>query len=483
MFWSQTSHWDRGEERQAVGETARTIKLLLDLSDRAQGGANHAKRQALTETIQILDAARRFYLDFFLAHPDKLHERVEVISKKTGEVREALISADKLLTWAEYATVETEAHPDPLPDWNFNRAFPDFPNRYRRSVIKDCIGKARGYLKQYQSWQASGKKKGRPGVPKAANLPTLYAGTFSLEQDGLDLRQSFVRLKVYDGETWTWMNYPTRYNRYFEGRRTEPGWEQKSPKLVLSKQGAAIHFLQTKEIKAKKIVESKQDPDLVTVAVDLNVKWLAVITVRQHGKIMETVFVSDQGLDQHRYRHLKRIAKKQWQSGRAIPGERSNQQIWSHVRRMNTSVAHQVAARIVAVCEKYPGCVLLLERLRKMKPGKMSKSRRRNRKQANQLKGKIRDYSQAKAYAGGVVSCEVNAHGTSQFCSRCGARGERFSRSGTTCTVWRGGKLFRCPVCSYEAQADFNASVNVHHSFWKEWHWHPRKTPPQSRSG
>jgi transposase len=160
------------------------------------------------------------------------------------------------------------------------------------------------------------------------------------------------------------------------------------------------------------------------VAVDLNVKHLAVITVRQQGKIIETVFTSDQGLDAHRYRHMKRIAKKQWQSGKAVKGERSNQQIWSHVKRMNDSVAHQVARQIVSICQKYPGCVLIFERLRKMKPGAMSKSRRLNRKQANQLKGKIRDRTQAKA------------------------------------------------------------SVNVHHSFWGEFHWQPhKKAPPRICSG
>ncbi len=45
---------------------------------------------------------------------------------------------------------------------------------------------------------------------------------------------------------------------------------------------------------------------------------------------------------------------------------------------MNDTVAHQVAAKIVSICEQYPGCVLLFERLRKMKPGAMSQSRRLN---------------------------------------------------------------------------------------------------------
>lgn len=460
-----------------MGQTARTTKLLLDFSGRASGGTNAGKREHLRATVDILNAARRFYLDFFLAHAEKLTERSEVISKKTGEIRERVISADHLLTWAEFQTVETADHPTPLPDWNFTQAFPDFPTRYRRSVIKDVIGKARGYLQATKSWQFSGKKKGKPGAPTATNHPTLYAGTFNLDLDELDLRKSFLRLKVYTGTAWVWRHYPTVYNRYFERRRSEAGWETASPKLVLGKQEAALHFLQTKPISAKKIVESKQDPDLVTVAVDLNVKFLAVITVRQHGRIQATRFVSDQGLDQHRYRHLKRVAKKQWQSGRAVKGERSNQHLWAHVRHQNQDSAHKTARAIVEVCEQYPGCVLVFERLRKIKPKGGSTSRRLNRKQANQLKGKINQLAKEKAYASEVVSVEVNPHGTSQYCSRCGAKGMRFSLVAGQRITGKGGKLFCCSSCHYEGQADFNASVNVHHSFFREFHWQPRKQP------
>ena len=469
----------KAEEKKLMGQTARTTKLLLDLSEREQGGANRDKRRYLKETVAILDAARCFYLDFFLAHPDKLMERVEVISTLTGEVTERLISADKLLTWAEFQTVATDAHPDPWPTWNFSQVFPDFPNRYRRSVIKDCIGKARGYLTTLATWQHSGKRKRKPGVPTAANHPTLYAGTFTLELDNLDLRKSFLHLKVYTGEQWEWVHYPTRYNRYFEQRRGESGWEQESPKLILGKDTAAIHFLQSKTITAKKIGESKRDPDLVTVAVDLNVKQLAVITARQHGKIIATRFLSDHGLDQHRYRHLKRIARKQWQSGKPVKGERSNQQLWQHIRAQNTDTAHKTARAIVEVCEQYPGCVLLFERLRKIKPKGGSKSRRLNRKQANQLKGKINQLAKEKAYASGVVSVEVNPHGTSQYCSRCGSKGVRFTSQAGQRVPGKGGKLFFCPKCRYESHADFNASVNVHHSFFREFHWQP----PPKKSG
>src|SRR5260370_12359617 len=115
-------------------------------------------------------------------------------------------------------------------------------------------------------------------------------------------------------------------------------------------------------------MERKQDPKLVTVAVDLNVRNLAVITVRRLGIIVETIFVTDHGLDAHRYRHLKRIARKQWQSGRPVTGEHSNRDLWRHVDRLNEDAAHKGARQITQVCARYPGCMLLFERLRKINP-------------------------------------------------------------------------------------------------------------------
>jgi putative transposase len=458
-----------------MGQATRTTKLLLDLGKREEGGANTGKRAYLEATGAILNQARAFYLDFFLAHAEKLAERVSYYSEKHLEMRTRAISPNELLTWAEAQTVKTCDHPHPWEGWNFSERFPGMPFAYRRAAIKDAIGKARSYLSNLARWKKSGKKPGRPGVPGAANHPTLYDGTVELDLSGREKEHArFVRLKVYTGTSWQWHNYPIKHSRYFQQRLTDPAWEKQSPKLVVRKNEASLHFSQTQEVKAQKIVESKQDPDLVTVAVDLNVKMLAVITVRQRGQIIETVFVRDQGLDQARYRHLKGIARKQWQSGKPVKGEHSNQQLWRHIRRMNEDAAHCVARRIANVCAKYPDCVLVFERLRKIRRAAGSKSRRMNRKQANQLRGKINQYAREKAFALGVVTVETNPHGTSQYCARCGARGERFSNLNGTCVTLKWGKLLGCPVCHYEAQADFNASSNLHHSFYGAYHWQPR---------
>jgi transposase len=147
-----------------------------------------------------------------------------------------------------------------------------------------------------------------------------------------------------------------------------------------------------------------------------------VITVRQHDTIMKTLFVSDHGLDQARFKHLKRIAKKQHLSGKPVKGEHSNQ--------------------------------------------------------ANQLRGKINQYAKDKAFEHGVLTVEINPHGTSHYCSRCGAKGERFSQLGGKRITAKWGKLFACQVCHYQTNADQNASKNMHHSFYHEWHWCPQHTPP-----
>ena len=67
-----------------MGQVERTTKLELDLGSREQGGANSEKRGYLQATKSILNSARAFYLTFFLAHPEKLLEKVQVINQHDG---------------------------------------------------------------------------------------------------------------------------------------------------------------------------------------------------------------------------------------------------------------------------------------------------------------------------------------------------------------------------------------------------------------
>src|SRR5258708_14591796 len=261
--------------REPMGQATRTTKLLLDLSARRQGEANTEKRPALGATAEVLTAGRAFYIDFFLAHGDKLSERVTYYSEAHLEMRERLISAHELLTWAEACTVATTAHPHTWTGWNFTERFAGMPFAYRRSVIKDAIGKVRSYLSNRAHWEKSGKKRGKPGLPGATDHPTLYQRCIALELEALDVKEAFVRIAVYTGQVWTWMQYPVNSSRYTMQRLGEADWRRQSPTLVLRAHPAELPIPQVTENAAAKLMERKHDPDLVTVAIDLNVTNLA----------------------------------------------------------------------------------------------------------------------------------------------------------------------------------------------------------------
>lgn len=159
-----------------MGQATRTTKLLLDLSERTQGGANSEKRAALHATAEVLTRARAFYIDFFLAHAHKLAERVPYYSEKRLQMRERPISANELLTWAETCTVATHEHPEPWEGWNFSERFPTMPFIYRRSVIKDAIGKVRSYLSHVANWKQSGRKRAGQDCPGPGIMPRFTRG-------------------------------------------------------------------------------------------------------------------------------------------------------------------------------------------------------------------------------------------------------------------------------------------------------------------
>jgi hypothetical protein len=69
-------------------------------------------------------------VSFFLAHADKLEEKVRYFSQTHQEERERLISPNELLSWAESLTVATSAHPHPLPGYNFSARSHDSGSLY-----------------------------------------------------------------------------------------------------------------------------------------------------------------------------------------------------------------------------------------------------------------------------------------------------------------------------------------------------------------
>jgi IS605 OrfB family transposase len=418
---------------------------------------NKGKEQALESTVEILNLVLSTYLDLTLQHRFLLLAKKEVVNTKTGEVRLRSLYNSEILTFLEKLSLPTEAHSQTEID--IKSRFPGLPTNWRRSIINTSTGMCKSYLSNLKNWE-SHQKGNPPKPPSAFNLPTFYKGTYLIEL--LDIKNQFVRLKVFDGKEWIWKNYPVKLGSKQFSQINDPKWSMQSPTLVpkRTKRGIEwyLHIPLVKKVDVKPIKEQKLNPNLTTLAVDLGLRHLAVVTVRSGGKIVFIKFFRGEEVEAHRLQHLQKVFRKQQASGKTVRGERSNSSLWRHIKATNFSIAHNLTKEIVEIAKKFDVKVIVIEHLHKFHPKRREKrSRKLNRKLTYWLKGQIEEQLRYKAFAEGILVKSVNPAFTSQICNRCGGFGERFSHN----------SLFRCHYCGYTANADFNASVNLHKVFWE----------------
>jgi IS605 OrfB family transposase len=321
----------------------------------------------------------------------------------------------------------------------------------------------KSYLSNKAEWDNRSKRnklKNPPAPPTPSNLPTFYSGTYELEL--LDIQNQFVRLKVYSEGKWVFINYPIKIGKKQLEILTSGEWKILSPTLVPKKdRGKTEWYLNIpveKKVNVKKIEEQKKEnPNLTTLSIDMGLKHIAVVTVRKNGKIVNVLFFRCEKIEAHRLRHLQKIFKKQQKSGKGVKGERSNKRLWEHIGEMNDAYAHLISREIIEIAKKNGVDVIIIENLRKFRNKRGEKrSKKFNRRFTYWLKGKLEFNLRYKALEHGILVKSVNPAFTSQICNKCSGFGERFSNN----------SLFRCFYCGYTANADFNASVNLHKVFW-----------------
>jgi transposase len=236
---------------------------------------------------------------------------------------------------------------------------------------------------------------------------------------------------------------------------------------------------------------------LVTCAIDLGVRHLGFITVAEVGvdkkhrthrgaRVLRSrnlhldggPALSEIGSHKRDIRRLRRLR------GKPVKGEFSHKRLQQHIDDMGIDRFKKAARAIVnyalnveeakdANGNVYPRAdVIVLEKLAGFIPD-AERERGINRALVSwnrgQLVQRIQEVATDAGFKGRVF--EVHPAGTSQCCSRCGALGRRYSvvrEQSTGKPVIKFGqveKLFACPDCGYRANADHNASVNLHHVF------------------
>jgi transposase len=181
--------------------------------------------------------------------------------------------------------------------------------------------------------------------------------------------------------------------------------------------------------------------------------------------------------------HKREIRTLRQLRGKPVKGEESHIELQGHITHMSDDRFKKSARAIInfalnteesfskATGEVYPRAdVLVLERLKGFIPD-AERERGINRALVEWNRGQTVERVREMAGDVGLKVFEVSPAGTSQICCHCGALGRRYSigrNEKTDKPEIRFGwveKLFACAECGYRANADHNASANLHQRF------------------
>jgi len=273
--------------------------------------------------------------------------------------------------------------------------------------------------------------------------------------------------------------------------------------LPLTPKAKAIQWTETGEVtRTGKKRKRKTVPEgLVTCAVDLGIRNLGFATLAVHEaghvaiKRSRNLWVGWQEADaaegQHWRRgpdlahiagHKREIRRLRSLRGKPVRGELSHVELQTHIDHMGEDRFKRAARAIINFArntqaasdrhgEVYPRAdVLILENMDGLIPD-AEKEHGINRALVAWNRGQLTKRIEEMAKDVGLRIIWVSPFGTSQVCSRCGSLGRRYGigrdQKGARPEIQFGfvEKLFACPNCGYRANADHNASVNLHRRF------------------
>jgi len=276
--------------------------------------------------------------------------------------------------------------------------------------------------------------------------------------------------------------------------------------MPLTDNAKTIQWTETGEVtkKGKKRKRKTIPQGLVTAAVDLGIRNLGFATLANHAsgdvaiRRSRNLWIGWQqaragegpewarGPDlAHIARHKRKIRDLRRKRGKPVKGESSHVNLQEHIDHMGEDRFKRAARAMInfalntdAACNKktgevYPQAdVLILENMDGLIPD-AEKEHGINRALVAWNRGQLTKRIKEMAKDAGLKVIPVSPMGTSQVCSKCGSLGRRYSivrDTKTGHTEIRFGfveKLFACPACGcgYRANADHNASVNLHRRF------------------
>ena len=185
-------------------------------------------------------------------------------------------------------------------------------------------------------------------------------------------------------------------------------------------------------------------PDDEVIGVDLGLNHPAVTSQRKFlGKR------SWKGIDRRYFRIKRSLQSKGTKSAR-----RHLRKLSGRLQRFRKDCDHVISKRIVqsAHAPGTPGATIVIENLTEIRSRVKQRGRENRRRLHSWSFAQLRSFLSYKAEEAGMRVVAVDPRHTSQTCSKCGykSRSNRKSQS-----------RFLCGECSYQLNADLNASYNI----------------------
>jgi len=421
----------------------------------------------LKATQALFNQAVAFYYEVIEAHPEML----ELDSKAA-------------LTAIERLTHRTKKNPAPI--LSDASVAGNLPALFRRAALQAALGAARSFHSSLARWRvekeqalSKGKKfkKRAPAPPGHWNTAaTFYAGMWKRRTS------NSILLKVWTGASWCWVKFQVA------GQKLPAEWEAESPQLVRHGKGWWLHTHIEKFIPNPGTVEEQvtSTPDIRVCAVKLDAgDALAVCTIQtREGTTIATRFIrGGRRLNGLRKSLLGRIARRRADTGLIARGKLDNTHLWIRVRHLDEQAAHLVSRRIGEFARSHGATILVFEHLPPFHPGKGKYSRRSNELRAYWLRSKIVRYTQYKAWAEGIVTCQVSPRHNSRECARCHAEIARYGEGQPASGYTPGAPLMVCAACGMRGNAGRNASLKIGQKLFARYEQEekPRTTPRAGR--
>lgn len=280
------------------------------------------------------------------------------------------------------------------------------PLYFRRAAINTAIG----LVKSYQNREDFCN----PAASTHASV-VYYKGMYR------DFQQNKVSLKVWNGETWNWIQCRLSGNQFL------PSMERLSPTIVLTKKRVFLHIPVKEEIEDIRTAKERmlKGENLCSIQFTNSDAFVVACVLNADGQQKAVRFWKGGKKYQHDCQQiLKRIQKSEVsRKGFSPEEEKENQIYWMRLKQISYAYAHQISSEMVTFCLEQEAKLIVVP----MKNGIYSKAVYQSVGNWSplHLSFRIREFLTYKAWKAGIVLVEKAPEKALEQCPICGEKIEK----------------------------------------------------------